>query len=165
MVVRLAACCLVIVLVSGCTRLGGSAPKSEPNESSGNPAAQSPASKLAAAKGQRPQGNTGPAVDSTAADLEQQVQAVFNKYCIRCHGRSGGLNLRQGRSFKNLVGVASKGYKPKLRVVPGKPEQSVLYHKLMGSKGYGRRMPRGGKLPDEKIALIKKWIESLGQRQ
>jgi len=98
---------------------------------------------------------------SASEALAQQVQAVFDKYCVRCHGRSGGLNLKKGQAFKNLIGVESKGYAPKIRVTPGKPEESVLYHKLLGTEGYGRRMPRTGKLPDDKIKLIKRWIESL----
>ncbi len=141
---RLATCCAIMLLASGCYR------RSDPG---------------AEGEAARQETIALPQVSSAdTSELQRQVQDIFDEYCVRCHGRSGGLSLKRGEAFKNLINVTSKGYSPKLRIVPGKPEESVLYHKLIGSKGYGRRMPARGGLPDAKVALIKKWIESLGRQ-
>jgi len=148
---------LILFVLSGCARPGGSATG---GDATGQETAAQPATGTATGAKQQGKGTVTPE-SSARSDLERQVQEVFNKHCTRCHGRSGGLSLKKGQSFKNLINAKSKRYAPKLRVVPGKPEESVLYHKLIGTKEYGRRMPLNRTMPEENVELIKKWIESL----
>ena len=89
-----------------------------------------------------------------------QVKPIFNAICSGCHGLNGngGLDLREGQAFGNLVGVESQGY-PGHRVVPGDPDSSVLHRKLNGLSGVDDQMPLGGPpLPEASLNLIRDWI-------
>jgi len=88
-----------------------------------------------------------------------QVQPIFNANCIGCHGQNGngGLDLREGQSYGNLVGVASQGY-PGMLVMAGDPDASVLHRKLNGLSGVGGQMPLGSTLPEADRNLIHDWI-------
>ena len=44
------------------------------------------------------------------------------------------------------------------RVVPGSSENSLLYHRLIGSQ-FGMQMPPTGPLRPEEVSLIRRWIE------
>ena len=87
-----------------------------------------------------------------------QVQAIFDQYCISCHPSSGNLDLRRGQSYNDLVNVRASGYQG-IRVVPGHSDRSVLYGKIDGSGRYGSNMPLGGSLSQQQINLIKNWID------
>jgi hypothetical protein len=44
-------------------------------------------------------------------------------------------------------------------IVPGKPEESLFYLKLLGTPPCGSRMPLGGAaLPEAQIAMVRSWI-------
>lgn len=99
-----------------------------------------------------------PATVSFAND----VQPIFNTNCTGCHGGNGGLYLTASESYSNLVNVESSGYAPLKRVVPSKPDSSVLYLKIIEnpSTDVGQRMPQGGPyLSGEDISTILTWIE------
>ncbi len=92
--------------------------------------------------------------------LSTNVQPIFDANCTGCHPGNGGLSLTSGQAYGDLVDIESNGYAPMNRVVPGSPENSVLYLKVIGDQQVGQRMPQGGPpLPDESIALIRFWIE------
>ena len=64
---------------------------------------------------------------------------LFNMACIQCHGGNGGggaagLNLTAGRSYANLVNVASTRKEGMMRVVGGNAPQSLL-HQMMADGG------------------------------
>ncbi|PJA73322.1 hypothetical protein CO151_13880 [bacterium CG_4_9_14_3_um_filter_65_15] len=101
-------------------------------------------------------GGGGESDVSFAAD----IQPIFNANCIGCHGAggNGGLDLRDGSSYGNLVGVEAMGYSL-LRVEAGSSETSVLYLKLMGAPVTGTRMPVGGTLEQATIDLVADWID------
>jgi len=90
----------------------------------------------------------------------QEVQPIFNTFCVTCHGGNGGMFLNQGQAYDNLVNTTSQGYAPLKRVVPGKPDSSVLYLKISSNPpiNVGQRMPQGGALPADEIMTIKFWI-------
>lgn len=102
-----------------------------------------------------PGGGGGVGSVSYAAD----VQPVWNAQCVGCHGAggSGGLDLRSPDSRTNLVGAASANWTGEL-VVPGEPENSVLYLKLTGAPGVGDRMPQGGTLDADALETVRRWI-------
>lgn len=95
------------------------------------------------------------------------VAPLLKSRCVMCHlpgAEQGGLALHPKGAYKNLVGVPST-QSALLRVAPGKPEESYLYRKLMGTHlaagGTGERMPFGDlQLTTQEIERIKRWIET-----
>jgi hypothetical protein len=86
--------------------------------------------------------------------------------CIGCHTDQGrvaagpGLVLLEGRSYAQLVGVASVNRPGATRVIPGDPDNSYLVRKLEGRDINGERMPRGTGpfLTAGQMLVIRKWI-------
>jgi hypothetical protein len=104
--------------------------------------------------------------EPTLASLQQDV---FKVTCAfdSCHGSNNaawGLTLMEPDVFELLVGRKAGVCDGWLRVVPGSPEQSLLYHKVADEKPpCGDRMPSGlGALPASVQACFSGWIESLG---
>jgi outer membrane protein assembly factor BamB len=80
-----------------------------------------------------------------------------------CHGCGGNLAMMdRATAYDNLVNAAADGKlcaKSGLRrVTPGKPNESLLYVKLLENPPCGVRMPVAGKLPLADIEQIKAWI-------
>ncbi|HEU4366293.1 MAG TPA: hypothetical protein VFT13_12605 [Candidatus Krumholzibacteria bacterium] len=105
----------------------------------------------------------GDPVDPTTPTPEvvsfsEDIQPIFNSRCAiaGCHVQpapTGGLDLTEGQSWANLVGVRAQSF-PGERVVAGSPAGSVLY--LLVETG---SMPQvGGPLSTAQIELIRKWI-------
>jgi hypothetical protein len=97
-----------------------------------------------------------------------QVQAVWEKYgCVGCHpGVNPSLDLREGRSYAELVGVRALEDPRLVRVVAGDPERSFLYLKLGGAPpvadipAIGTRMPpRAPPVDEADLELVRTWIE------
>jgi hypothetical protein len=103
------------------------------------------------------------------------VQSLFDDYatdggmagCVDCHFSpppqpSGELDLSAGVSWGHLVNVPSGEDPGILYVVPGRPEDSLLFRKVnCDDPGVGGRMPLdgyGGGLTAEQQALIYDWI-------
>lgn len=101
-------------------------------------------------------GDPGPAPVSFAAE----VQPIFAASCLNCHGVGGnaGLDLTPEVAWANLVGVQATNYAPRLLVMSGSPESSVLFLKLSGDTSTGSRMPLGGSLGRDTIELVRQWI-------
>ena len=82
------------------------------------------------------------------------AQAIFENHCVSCHGTTpmSGLDLRQRDTIL-------KGGKRGPAVVPGKPDESLLYRAI--TKQGDLQMPPGKqKLPPEDIARLRSWIEA-----
>src|SRR5262249_6309711 len=83
--------------------------------------------------------------------FEKHLRTIFNAHCFDCHGEGeklkGGLDLR-------LRWWMLKGGDDGPVIVPGKPNQSLLY-KLVHS---GEMPKREKKLTHEQVALIQQWI-------
>jgi hypothetical protein len=97
-----------------------------------------------------------------------QVQAVWEKYgCTACHpGVNSSLDLREGRSYADLVGIPALEDPSLTRAVAGDPERSFLYLKLGGASpvddipAIGTRMPpRAEPIADADLELVREWIE------
>jgi mono/diheme cytochrome c family protein len=106
---------------------------------------------------------------ASAVTFSQQIQAqILTPACVACHtddGRTpaGGLNLKSGTAFSQLVGVASSAKTGATRVIAGNPSGSYLVQKLEGASDIvGLRMPRNGPpfLTDAQVALIRLWIQN-----
>lgn len=101
----------------------------------------------------------GPDPDPDPISFAEDIQPIFTASCVGCHGLggNGGLDLREGSAYGNLVGVDSQGY-PGKRVMADEPANSVLYLKLTGDSSTGTRMPPAGLLPEAQRNLVRDWI-------
>ncbi|HYO58608.1 PKD domain-containing protein [Archangium sp.] len=96
------------------------------------------------------------------------IQPIWNEQCKECHisGGRGGLNLQEGSSYSSIVNVSAAGEPcgpTRLkRVVPGKPDESLLVNKLNPNPVCGIRMPQFNddyfdRNPGE-LTRIRSWI-------
>ena len=87
---------------------------------------------------------------SAQQGVAQDAYTIFEKNCLNCHG-SGGL-VAAILLIEDYSVLIEKG-----AVVPGDPDASRLYKRLLGEGG--QLMPQGGPpLPDADIETIKNWI-------
>ncbi len=103
---------------------------------------------------------TLPASAQTELTYWQDIRPIFRKHCTACHSTknlnkvevSGGLALDTYEATK-------KGSKLSV-LTPGKSDKSLL-HELLVTADVKRRMPlESDALSKEKIALVKRWIDS-----
>jgi mono/diheme cytochrome c family protein len=86
--------------------------------------------------------------------FEAQVRPVLVEQCLACHGdkkQQGGLRL-------DTRGAMLKGNETGAAITPGDPSQSRLVQVLKYATD-DIQMPPAGKLADEQIAAITKWVE------
>ena len=87
------------------------------------------------------------------AQIAQEAYAIFEKSCFSCHGTGG--------PFAAVLLIEDHGalIKENGPVVPGNPDASRLYKRLLGEGG--ALMPLGGPpLPDAEIETVKSWISA-----
>lgn len=99
----------------------------------------------------------------TVPTYNQDIKPIFDQNCVSCH-RAGGQassypldsyqNIMNGRT--NCTSTTEKRY-----IVPSNSNSSYLYKKIIGTQDMcGGKMPPSGNLPQDKIELIKKWIDA-----
>lgn len=79
---------------------------------------------------------------------QDEIIPLWVEYCVECHNGVIPPDLRNDVSYDELL----DGY-----VVPGNAGESILYQSLLGSDGI-ELMPPGAMWPDEKINLVRNWI-------
>jgi len=115
----------------------------------------------------------------TAADDDDDpsftnvYDSVLRKFCYQpfCHGGgSVGFDTRsRDAAYQSLVGVPANPMREcadsgLVRVVPGEPQQSLLFRKLsLVDVPCGQQMPVGGELKPELKLLIERWIAAGAQ--
>ena len=94
-----------------------------------------------------------------------QVQPIFTTSCAGngCHAGARpaeSLSLEAGKSFAELVNVASSQCATRKLVTPGAPGSSYLMDKLLGKDlCMGSQMPKAGtSLPTAQIDAVRSWI-------
>lgn len=97
-------------------------------------------------------GATGAAAD--AEMFETDIRPVLAENCYSCHTQTmlGGLRLDSKQAML-------EGGKSGPALVPGKPDESLLI-KVVRHEIDDLKMPMGGKLADEQIAVLAKWVEA-----
>jgi hypothetical protein len=117
----------------------------------------------AAAQDAAASNQTGSAEDPTFSYLYNNVFTMCRD--VRCHGGGlAGFNLATVETgYASLINQPAKptaqcAKLDKLRVVPGDPDNSLLYLKLTVDAPCGQQMPPGGQLPDAKRELVRLWI-------
>lgn len=96
--------------------------------------------------------------------FQGQVRAIFNDNCTSCHFgefASGGQDLAND-PFREIVNRPALGFfqgRTVPRIDPGRPDNSYLLQKLLGTPGIeGDRMPQGRPpLPQALIDTIRTW--------
>ncbi len=105
----------------------------------------------------------GPA-DTPPATFSEVNTRVFTLSCVfsACHqgpSAAGDMNL-QVMAYEHIVDAASMENPSKVRVKPGDPDGSYLMDKLLGPGVTGDQMPQGDMLDEERLALVRSWIEA-----
>ena len=89
---------------------------------------------------------------TVSAQIAQEAHAIFEKSCFSCHG--SGAPFAAVLLIEDHSALIEKG-----SVVPGDPEASELYKRLLAEGG--ALMPLGGPpLPDAEIETVKNWISA-----
>ena len=87
---------------------------------------------------------------SAQQGVAQDAYAIFEQSCLICHGPDGA--YKETLLIEHSALIKANG-----SVVPGNPEASRLYKRLLGEGG--QLMPLGGPpLPDLQIETVKNWI-------
>jgi len=95
-------------------------------------------------------------VSAAAQDFTRDVQPIFKRRCIACHGagmQTNGLRLDDGAS------ILRGGYSGSA-VVAGKAAESILLKRLTSSEKGFMMPPTGARLRAEELAVISMWINS-----
>ena len=76
--------------------------------------------------------------DASTLSYARDIQPIWDEYCSRCHFRPvPALELSAERSWQDLSSGVSNWSECGAFVVPGQPEQSLLYFKLTGMAAPG----------------------------
>jgi hypothetical protein len=87
---------------------------------------------------------------NTTVSFQQDVLALFQSECVRCHGGAGGLILD---NYEDVIAGGDSGPV----VDPGNPDGSLLIHRLEGT--ITPQMPEDTPpLSPNEIGVIRQWI-------
>ena len=90
---------------------------------------------------------------SGKVDFRRDVQPLLKQFCIECHGPTQQMHgFRLDRRRDAMRGGTV------VMIKPGSAETSRMYLKLIGNQ-YGPQMPLTGALDQEKIEILKAWID------
>lgn len=100
------------------------------------------------------------AARSAEIDFERDVLPILREHCIDCHSQqTSESDLR----LDSAVGALRGGDSGESVIVPGNSQRSYLIERLT-SKGSSRRMPPDeDPISDEKIQLLRSWIDDAEQ--
>ena len=88
---------------------------------------------------------------SAQSKLAQDAYAIFEASCLNCHGPDGAYRETLLMEHASLIDGGT--------VVPGNPDASELYKRLLGPTENGVQMPFGQpQLPAQSIDTIRRWI-------
>jgi len=85
--------------------------------------------------------------------FENEIRPLLAKSCYDCHGPK---KKKNGLRLDNLAYILQGG-EAGAAIVPGQPEKSMLME-YVSYKDSDHEMPPDGKLPDNQIEALKKWI-------
>ena len=84
-------------------------------------------------------------------NLAQEVYAIFEQNCLNCHGESG--------AYKDELLIERTALVDTGVIIPGDPENSEFYKRLLGSTENGAQMPLNlPPLSQEAVETIAHWI-------
>ena len=87
--------------------------------------------------------------------FSREIAPILQRRCAGCHGERTNLGAWRAHTFLALLKPGASG---KASVVPGKPEASELYRRIV-SKDEDLRMPRfDDALDARQLSLVRRWI-------
>ncbi len=87
---------------------------------------------------------------SSGLSYRRDIQPIFDRACVRCHGGAAGLWLDR---YERVMAGSARGPV----IIPGNPEASALYRRITGRDQPA--MPLGGPpLSPSEIERIRQWI-------
>ncbi len=87
----------------------------------------------------------------------KDVAPLIKKYCLPCHLAE---NENPSQLSMDNYELLMKGGEHGTTVVPGKPQESNLYLKLLPNPPFGKQMARNRKrLTEEELKIVVAWIE------
>ena len=94
---------------------------------------------------------------AAAVDFTKQIQPIFTKHCVGCHGEKKKLGKLR---LHNIGAIQERAAVDVHLLVAGNPDESELYERISLPADHKKRMPKkADPLPKEKIDLIRLWIE------
>ena len=88
---------------------------------------------------------------SAQSQLAQDAYAIFEASCLNCHGADGAFRETLLMEHSELIDAGT--------VLPGNPNASELYKRLLGPTENGVQMPFGlPQLPPQSIDIVRRWI-------
>jgi hypothetical protein len=88
-------------------------------------------------------------------DFDRQVKPILNSKCTSCHG---GVKREGKISFLNRSMALKQGKSGDFAIVPGKPNESAMFHRISTNDESDRMPPEGAPLEPEEINILKEWI-------
>lgn len=104
------------------------------------------------ATAQPPAGSAKPS--STAVTYQDHVLPLLRKHCLNCHNPDKATSDLNITTYQALMTGGASGE----AVKPGSPDQSLLY-RLMAHQDEPKMPPKGPRVSDAELSLIKQWIE------
>ena len=102
------------------------------------------------------QEQSAPADTMKIYTFEKDIAPIVGKYCMSCHGSD---TMNKSDLYMDDYQTLMKGGKHGVPVVPGKPDKSLMYRKLLPDPPFGKQMPRGHKkITPEAVQIIHDWI-------
>jgi mono/diheme cytochrome c family protein len=92
--------------------------------------------------------------------FKDSVRPLFEKRCFQCHS-SKAEELKGNLKLESLESIL-KGGDQGPAVIAGDVEMSLLLRAIRYQED-DYQMPPSGRLPDEEIALVEKWVKALGE--
>ena len=92
--------------------------------------------------------------DPARPTFDEDVLPVFRQHCVNCHGndkQKGDLNLA-------TFAAVQKGGSSGVVVVAGNPDKSRVFT-LTAHKEEPKMPPKGDRIPEAQLTLVKLWIE------
>ena len=89
-------------------------------------------------------------------DFEKAIRPLFAEHCVSCHGQDKQKsNLRLDRKID-----AFRGGDEGVVLVPGKSTESRLFQFVFGADPKKLMPPKGKRLSEQQVAVIKEWIDA-----
>jgi hypothetical protein len=135
----------ILILTFVLTACGGQAAQDE-NQSTDNPVED-----VSGAESEVTGGDAG-AVDPASISFVNDVQPVFEQYCVRCHGDG---RVDEGLNLLTYAGIMAGSDNGEV-IVAGDPDNSLLAQMIVN----GEMPKRGAKPNPQEIQVILDWIET-----
>lgn len=82
--------------------------------------------------------------ENTPISFKNDVMPIIKRECLQCHDSKNHFDGLVFETYQQVYSISSSG---------------EFYSSIISINGYLPRMPKGGKLSDCELSIIKKWID------